>query len=82
MTGEGLKSALLELGWSGRHLASRVGVHPNTVTSWVRGRAEVPGPVVAYLGLATAVVGLAKLLEKPRPRRRARGSGGFLKRRQ
>ena len=36
---------------SGAALAERLMVSPNTVSRWVMGRAEVPGPAMAYLRL-------------------------------
>lgn len=47
-----VQAALEILGWSQAELARRLYVHPNTVTGWATGRTKVPGPVVAYLGLA------------------------------
>lgn len=57
-----LKAALKALGWSQQAFASRLGVSGNTVTKWATGRARVPGPVAAYLGLAVRVKDLAGAL--------------------
>lgn len=57
-----VKSALLELGWSGAELGRRVGVHPNTVSQWATGKARVPGAVAAYLRLAVEVHRLVGLV--------------------
>lgn len=46
------------LGWSQAEFADRIGVHPNTVSKWMTGKTEVPGPVVAYVVLAAKVKGL------------------------
>jgi transcriptional regulator with XRE-family HTH domain len=52
---EYLSDALTKLGWSQAGLASRVDVHPNTVSSWMTGRHEIPGSVLAYVLLAVRV---------------------------
>lgn len=58
MTGQQLREALSELGWSQRELARRLRVHQNTVTQWMRG--EAPGYAEAYVMLALSVKRLAE----------------------
>ena len=58
MTPDELRAALQTLGWSQVRLAERLGVHKNTVSLWARGKAEIPGPAVAYLNLALRVAAL------------------------
>ena|GEM_PF-3996936 len=43
------------LGLSQSKFSERMGVRPNTVSTWASGAAAVPGPVRAYLELALAV---------------------------
>lgn len=52
----GFPKLLAETGLSGADLARRVGVHPSTVSSWVKGSAKPPGAVIAYLRLLSAVL--------------------------
>jgi len=51
MTGDELKSFLKELGWRGSELARRVSASRNTVSRWVTGKTDIPGTVVAYVGI-------------------------------
>ncbi len=49
MSGEELGFVLKDLGWQQKELADRLGVTPDTVSSWRRGRTRVPQYVVEYL---------------------------------
>jgi transcriptional regulator with XRE-family HTH domain len=44
-----LDASLSALGWTGRELCRRLGVHPNTVTKWRTGKAPVPAYAREYL---------------------------------
>ena len=49
-------SADIELmGWSQAQFADKIGVHPNTVSKWTTGKTEIPGPVSAFMTLATTL---------------------------
>jgi hypothetical protein len=47
-----LNATLSTLGWTGAELARRVDVGADRVSAWRRGKAKLPGSVVAYLDLA------------------------------
>ena len=47
-----LENELSEMGWTGSELARRLGVDPDTVSRWRRGRIPIPGYASAYLTLA------------------------------
>lgn len=51
---------LKDCGLSGAELARRVGVFPSTVSSWVTGRTESPGAVLAYLELLRSIRVIAR----------------------
>jgi DNA-binding transcriptional regulator YiaG len=55
MTKIEFRAALKALGLSQSKFSERMGVRPNTVSTWASGAAAVPGPVRAYLELALAV---------------------------
>ena len=55
-----IKAELAALGWSQASFADRIGVHQNTVSKWLTGKAQMPGPAIAYLILAAKVTGLAR----------------------
>lgn len=57
-----IRAELEALGWSQTQFADRIGVHQNTVSKWMTGKAEMPGPAVAYLALAATITRLAKNL--------------------
>ena len=57
-----LRAELAALGWSQADFAERLGVHVNTVNKWATGKAEIPGPAIAYLILAVKVRDLAKAI--------------------
>lgn len=57
-----LRAELQFLGWSQAAFADRIGVHQNTVSKWMTGKAEMPGPAIAYLALAVKVAGMARAL--------------------
>lgn len=54
------RAELDALGWSQAAFAERIGVHPNSVSKWATGKADIPGPVIAYIVLATHVRELIK----------------------
>ena len=58
MTAEQFKQRLRDIHVSQSGFAKLVYVHPNTVSKWATGQAAIPGPVIAYLDLAEAVMTL------------------------
>lgn len=55
---------LVDLGWTNRELARRLGTHPTTVQRWAHGRQEIPAPVEEWL------TNLARMVRKNPPPRR------------
>jgi plasmid maintenance system antidote protein VapI len=53
-----LAAKLDALGWSQTQLAERISVHPNTISRWTTGKAEITGPARAYVDLAMKVKAL------------------------
>src|SRR6266404_9556025 len=51
MTGDGLKTILMELGISQADFARLIGVTPRAVALWIADERAIPGPVDAYLRL-------------------------------
>ena len=49
MTAIELRYALIIIGWSGRHLAERLGVCRSYPAKWMAGRGTMPEPVAAWL---------------------------------
>lgn len=58
-----LRADLELLGWSQARFAERIGVHQNTVSKWMNGKAAIPGPVIAYLTLAVRVAEMRKWVD-------------------
>ncbi len=50
MTPAELKGALIDLGWTDKHLSRLLGCHHSLVQAWGLGRAEVPPPIADWLG--------------------------------
>lgn len=51
-----LRLLLAEIGWSGRHLALRIGVNERDVRRWVENPAKAPPGLVAWLELLVATL--------------------------
>ncbi len=49
MQGQELRETLRALGWSQAKLASKLGLHVNTVSQWAVGDVPVPGYAIEYL---------------------------------
>lgn len=49
MSPDAYKATLKELGWSGRHLSTRLGCHANLTIAWASGRVGVPRSVAVWL---------------------------------
>lgn len=60
MTPPELKAALKSLGWSQAELSSRLGIHVNTISKWMKKPKEpIPQYASAYVRLASDVDNLA-----------------------
>ena len=49
MTGAELSEVLRQIGWPVSELVQRLGVRPDTVTQWLRGRREIPDNLARWL---------------------------------
>jgi transcriptional regulator with XRE-family HTH domain len=63
MDGPGLKDALGELKWTQAALARYLGVAPNTVISWTKGRTPIPKGIVEWV---TVLLFVARQIETVR----------------